>query len=234
MRRITGGLVTAALMVGALTGCTSGDGDDKAGKADKAEAAGKAAGKPESSKPASPKPAEPPAESGRGSGTRVGGTGSACELPVSFETGEGWTAKSMSVGDAAFLGSVTEHKYLKGTCELDTKERVISRMLVWTGPATGSSARQVLEAFMAEEKKYLVESEYQDIKVGGLPAVEVVYKLNSPKLKEDREQRALAVSTPKGAAVVQLRGFDTAEHRRILPVYELAKKTMSGTPVVAN
>ncbi|MBB5119535.1 lipoprotein [Streptomyces eurocidicus] len=219
MRRITGGLVSAALMAGVLTGCASGD--DKAGKTDKAEAAGKA----EPSKSAAPSSA-PSAESGRGSGTRVGDAGSVCDLPMSFETAEGWTAKSMSAGDAAFLGSVTEHKSLKGTCELDTKERVISRMLVWTGPATDSSPRKVLETFMAEEQ-YLVESAYKDIKVGGLPAVEIVYKLNSPKLREDRQQRALALTTPKGVAVIQLRGFDTAEHQSMLPVFELAKKTMS-------
>lgn len=224
MRRFTGGLVSAALMAGVLTGCASGD--DEAGKTDKTEAAaGKAAEKPGPSKSAAPS-ATPSAESGRGSGTRVGDTESACDLPMSFEMAEGWKAKSMSAGDSAFLGTLTEHKSLKGACELDTAERVISRMLVWTGPATDSSPRKVLETFMAEEK-YLVESRYQDVKLGGRPAVEIVYKLNSPKLREDREQRALALTTPKGVAVIQLRGFDTAEHRSMLPVYELAKKTMS-------
>ncbi|MFE0044170.1 lipoprotein [Streptomyces albireticuli] len=231
MRRITGGLVSAALMVGALTGCASGDGD--AGKADKAEASGKAAGKTEPSKSAVPSATET-AESGRGSGTRVGEAGSACELPVSFETAEGWKANTMSEAESDLLGDITHHKSLKGTCEIDTKDRAINRMLVWTGPATDSSARHVLDVFMTEEGKYLVESKYQDLKVGGQPAVEVVYKLNSPKLGEDREQRALALSTPKGVAVIQLRGFDTEEHRRILPVYELAKKTMSGGSVPAN
>ncbi|MEU5049140.1 lipoprotein [Streptomyces sp. NPDC021096] len=234
MRKFTEGLVFAALMAGVLTGCASGnDKAGKAGKADTAEAAGKAAGKSESSKSAAPA-ATASTESGRGSGTRVGEAGSACELPVSFETAEGWTAKAMSAVDSEFLGELTHHKSLKGACELDTKERVISRMLVWTGPATDSSARHVLDVFMTEEGEYLVESKYQDLKVGGLPAVEVVYKLNSPKLKENREQRALALSTPKGVVVVQLRGFDTAEHRQILPVYELAKKTVSGPSVAAN
>ncbi|MEU0406082.1 lipoprotein, partial [Streptomyces sp. NPDC006197] len=67
---------------------------------------------------------------------------------------------------------------------------------------------------------------YRETRAGALAAAEVTYTTHSELTDETKEQRAFAVSTPKGAVViVHLGGLDTDEHRAMLPAYELAKST---------
>ncbi|NJP81723.1 hypothetical protein HCK01_31255 [Streptomyces sp. AA8] len=101
-------------------------------------------------------------------------------------------------------------------------------MRVWTTDRTDSSARQTLEAYMGEEKN-VSEQKFSDLKAGDLPASEVVYTQKSALTDEPRQQRALAVKTPKGVTIVHLGGLDTEEHKEMLPAYELAKKSMAPT-----
>ncbi|GAA0396573.1 lipoprotein [Streptomyces luteireticuli] len=221
MRRFTGGLVSVALLVGALAGCGSGgDGKDaKEKRADKAagEKADAPSGSPES--PKERKPAGP---------AKFGEPGSACELPVTFEPAKGWKVTELSGKTAEFMGRLTEHKSVRAVCNLDAKPTgVLGTMTLWTAPRRGDSPRKVMETFVTEAKRHLVKQEYRDITVAGLPAVEAVYVLNSPLMDEDREQRAFAVNTPKGAFVVALGGVSTGEHRKMLPGYELVKRTLT-------
>ncbi len=94
---------------------------------------------------------------------------------------------------------------------------------MWT--AEKGPARAALEGFVAADEKASGAS-YRETTAGALPAVEVTYTVRSELLDEEKEERAFAVSTPKGAVVVHLGGTDTAEHREMLPAYELARTTL--------
>lgn len=231
MRKIMGGAVTAALTVAVLSGCSSADSsaeDKENGKKSEAAAA------PSSSAPSASKSAGSSAPKAKDSGewkkadTRIGNAGSACELPVSFMATKGWKPSCLSREDGELLGKFSGHKTFRGALELDAKTAGnIGFIRVWTADAmSGKTPRQVLEAFMAEEKK-VKEQEYTEIKAGELPAAEVVYKVDSILADEPKRESAFAVTTPKGVMVVHLGGFDSQEHQEMLPAYETAKKTMT-------
>ncbi|MEH6376869.1 lipoprotein [Streptomyces sp. KLMMK] len=224
MRKLTRGAVSAALTIGVLSGCSSGaekGGDttrestapaETAAKAEKAGKAEKNTGKPDAKKV-----------------TLIGPAGSACELPVSFELAKAWKPSGLSVEDGKLLAKISGHAAFRGACELDAKPAGnIGFMRVWTTDRTDSSARQTLEGYMAEEKN-VSEQKFSDLKAGDLPASEVVYTQKSALTDEPRQQRALAVKTPKGVTIVHLGGLDTEEHKEMLPAYELAKKSMTPT-----
>ncbi|QLE75629.1 hypothetical protein FGW37_32160 [Streptomyces rectiverticillatus] len=222
MRKLTRSAVSAALTVGVLSGCSSAaekGGDTTrestapAETAAKSERAANNTGKPDAKKV-----------------TRIGPAGSACELPVSFELAKAWKPSGLSAEDGKLLAKISGHPAFRGACELDAKPAGnIGFMRVWTTDRTDSSARRTLETYMAEEKD-VTEQKISEIKAGDdLPASEVVYTQKSALTDEPRQQRALAVKTPKGVTIVHLGGLDTEEHKEMLPAYELAKKSM--TPI---
>ncbi|WKK26297.1 lipoprotein [Streptomyces olivoreticuli] len=222
MRKFTWGAASAVLTVGVLTGCSSA--------ADKETSA---------SAPASPSasvsaPASAPAAKGSGKSdawkkadTRIGDAGTACELPISFEAVKAWKPTGLSREDGELLGKFSGHTTFRGACELDAKPAGnIGFIRVWTADnMTDKSPRQVLDAFMSEEKR-ASDQRFSEVKAGELPAAEVVYKVKTVLADEPKEERALAVTTPKGVTVVHLGGFDTQEHQEMLPAYEQAKKTV--------
>ncbi|MGK5732510.1 lipoprotein [Streptomyces sp. URMC 124] len=224
MRKLTQGAVSVVLTIGVLSGCSSAadkDGDgtrestapaELAAKNEKAEKAEKNTGRPDAKKV-----------------TRIGPAGSACELPVSFELAKAWKPSGLSAEDGKLLAELTGHTAFRGSCELDAKPAGnIGFMRVWTTDRAGSSARGALETYMAEEK-HVTDRKISDVKAGDLAAAEVVYTQKSALTDEPREQRALAVKTPKGVTLVHLGGLDSQEHKEMLPAYELAKKTMTLT-----
>ncbi|UQA97949.1 lipoprotein [Streptomyces halobius] len=159
----------------------------------------------------------------------MGSTGTACELPVSFDVEKGWKPTGISAEDAELFGSFLGRKSARGACEIDAKPAgMIGFMRVWITDRTDDSPRQVLKTFMSEEKN-VTERKFNNTKAGDLPAAEVVYTTKSPLLDEPKQERALAVTTPKDAVIVHLGGLDTDEHKEMLPAYERAKKTMTPT-----
>ncbi|MEU3754509.1 lipoprotein [Streptomyces olivoreticuli] len=159
--------------------------------------------------------------------TRIGDAGTACELPVSFEAVKAWKPTGLSREDGELLGKFSGHTTFRGACELDAKPAGnIGFIRVWTADnMTDKSPRQVLEAFMSEEKR-ATDQQFSEVKAGELPAAEVVYKVKTVLADEPKPERALAVSTPKGVTVVHLGGFDAQEHEEMLPAFERAKKTV--------
>lgn len=219
MRKLTWAAATAVLSVGMLTGCSSADG--KSGDSAKASAgAAKETGKTDTGKKDAGKAV------GKKEAARIGTAGTACELPVSFEVAKGWKPAASSAEDARMLARLNDRTSVTAACVVDAKPAgLIGNMRVWTAARTDKSPRQVLDAFMAEEKR-VSEQEFSETKVGGLTAAEVTYKESSPILDEPSPQRALAMTTPKGTVVLHLTAFDGDEYKDMLPAWELAKKTL--------
>ncbi|WP_086803816.1 lipoprotein [Streptomyces caniscabiei] len=243
MGRAVRGTVLAqlALLAGVLTGCSepTGDEDTKpsassteaatADAKDTAEESGKGSGKGSAVDAAK-------------SGGSVGAAGSACELPVTFDTAEKWKAEAVESGPPADGGSeedelaaeLAEGLLRQGpftaACEIDAKPAGnIGFIRVWTGEkgAAEGDAEALLKEFVAaegntSEAKYSAFTSDSDVS-----GTEVAYLYTSEALEETKKERAFVAVTPEGPVVVHLGGLDTQEHEEMLPAYELAKRTLN-------
>ncbi|MER5934053.1 lipoprotein [Streptomyces sp. NPDC002054] len=196
--------------MGALTAC--GESDGKAKGAASVSAAASTA--PSASASAAPKAA-----------AAVGGDGTACKLPVAFDLAADWKPKAVTHQDDEQFAALFKQGGLTLQCEIDAKPAGnIGFLRVWTADKAAGNARQVLEAFVGEEKATGTPV-YTDVSAGKLQGVEAAY-VTSP-LDEPKKEHAFAVVTPGGAAVVvQLGGLDSAEHDAMLPAYRLAQQTL--------
>ncbi|MFI1359450.1 lipoprotein [Streptomyces sp. NPDC020898] len=216
-------LVQAVLLVTVLAGCS--EATDDAAKV----------------KPAESAPASAEGNAAESGGT-IGADGSACELPVTFDIAEKWTAEAVDTGSggdpsggtdgepADELADLADAVLRQGpvtlACEVDAKPAGhIGYLRIWTGAPGDADARTVLEAFVADDKA-ASKPQYSTFKAGGLMGVEVEYVYTSEFLDEPKTERALAVTTPRGPVVVHLGGLDTEEHKAMLPAYELAQRTL--------
>lgn len=202
---------------GVLTGCSSdSNDDDKGGKSGKNSA-----------------------KSGGGvktaaAGGELGGPDTACALPVRFSLAKSWkpeAVKELEGADPELGSTLLSQGPVTLVCEIDAKPAGhVGFLRVWTGDkgkaAAGAEPRQLLKAFIAEEKG-VRDARYSEVKAGDLPAAEISYILDVPDLDESKRERALAVVTPKGGVVLHLGGLDSEEHDAMLPAYELAKQTMA-------
>lgn len=215
LRGVGAGLVPAALVTVALTGCSSDGESDRpqSGASAKGAAKGEAPGKGDAT-PAAAK------------GGTVGGAGSPCALPVSFDLAADWKPKAVKE-DKQF--GLTKQGPVTLVCEIDAKPAGnIGFLRVWTGGHAGDDPRKALEAFVAEEAKSRDKVAYAQIKAGEYAATEVTYLNTNEFLDAPKKERALALTTPKGVVVVHLGGLDNEEHEGMLPAYELAKKSLHG------
>ncbi|WP_392671188.1 lipoprotein [Streptomyces sp. LN785] len=200
-------VLAAVLSAVAVTGCTS--------SSPGAGADGKAA-------------PEPKAVAGNAvtRGGSVGGSGSACELPVAFDLAASWKPAAVrSVEDDA-LGALNKQGPVTLVCEIDAKPAGnIGFLRVWTGAGTDRTPRQVLKAFLAADPN-AGRASYTEVKAGALTAAEVGYTVSGALSSEPKKERAFAVATPSGPVVVHLGGLDSQEHEEMLPAYELARRTV--------
>lgn len=201
------GVLPAALLLAAVTGCSSEPEKDKrvtaaASPAKKADSAGAVAKK----------------------GGSVGGAGSACALPVTFDLAVGWQPEAVET-DGEF-GALTQGSVTL-TCEIDAKPAGnVGFLRVWTGSEKSADVRAALKEFVAVEAAHRDHEAYSDLTVDGLQAAEVVYVNTSDALDAPKKERALALATPKGVVVLHLGGLDSQEHEAMVPAYELAKRTL--------
>ncbi|UUU22652.1 lipoprotein [Streptomyces sp. DSM 40750] len=222
-------LAQTALLAGVLTGCS------EAAQSDYAKASAGA------TRSATAEAAADAAESG-GS---VGAAGSACELPVTFDTAEKWQAEAVET-EVPGGGSGSEEDELAAelaegllhqgpftaACEIDAKPAGnIGFIRVWTGEAGAKEgdAEALLKEFVAAEgntSKAKYSAFTSDSDVSG---TEVEYLYTSEALEETKKERAFLTVTPDGPVVVHLGGFDTQEHEEMLPAYELARRTLRTT-----
>ncbi|WP_395363142.1 lipoprotein [Streptomyces sp. YH02] len=154
----------------------------------------------------------------------VGGPGTACALPVSFGVAEKWTPKAIEDPEKAEFAAFTRQGPAVMRCEVDAKPAGhVGFLRVWT--AEKGSARAALEGFVKAERN-TSEVTYEEGASGAGPVTEVTYTVYNELMEESKEERALAVSTPKGTVIVHLGGLDTAEHRAMIPAYRLARTTL--------
>ncbi|WP_435838526.1 lipoprotein [Streptomyces achromogenes] len=223
-----------AMLLGGCAGTADDDGKPSAGKS--ADAKGAATGDTGAATGDAGKKATTAAR-----GATLGPAGSACELPVSFDTAKGWKPKAvdaekelaqLSKGeDADLAGELAAAMLRQGpvtaACEIDAKPSgTIGFLRVWKGKPGDADAGGVLRAFVAAEEG-AGKAEYHSFKTGGgVPAVEVEYVSTNKALEETKKESAFAVGTPDGPVVLHLGGMDTQEHEEMLPAFELAKRTL--------
>ncbi|MFF0288373.1 lipoprotein [Streptomyces sp. NPDC005262] len=207
VRNSVRGTVAAVLVAVSATGCTSSARDDGGN-------GGKAAPEPRAA-----------AESVMKGGS-VGGSGSACALPVTFDLAASWKPAAVQPVEDEALSELGEQGPVTLVCEIDAKPAGnIGYLQVWTGDGTDDTPRQVLEALLAADPN-AAEATYTEVEAGSLAAAEVGYRVSSELLDEPKKERAFAVTTPSGPVVVHLGGLDSREHEEMLPAYELAKKSV--------
>lgn len=210
VRGVGAGFVPAVLLIGMLTGCSSEP------EQDKPAAGAKGAAKATANATDTAKTAE--------KGGTLGGSGSPCALPVSFDLAADWKPEAVKI-DGEF-GSLTQGPVTL-VCEIDAKPAGnIGFIRVWTGGKSGDDARKALEAFVADEAKSRDKVEYKETKAGDLAATEVTYVNTDEFLDAPKKERAFAVTTERGVVVLHLGGMDSEEHEQMLPAYELAKKSV--------
>ncbi|MFH9722503.1 lipoprotein [Streptomyces sp. NPDC017254] len=154
----------------------------------------------------------------------VGGPGTACALPVAFGLAEKWTPKSIEDPENPEFAALTRQGPATVRCEVDAKPAGhVGYLRVWT--AGKRPARAALEGFVKAEQN-TSEVTYKESGSGAGPVTEVTYTVYDTLMEESKEERAFAVATPKGTVIVHLGGLDTAEHRAMIPAYELARTTL--------
>ncbi|WP_406508256.1 lipoprotein [Streptomyces sp. NBC_00212] len=209
VRNVVRGAVALALAGAALTGC----GEEKAA-------------------PSAPaKPSQGGATATAAKGSAVGAAGSACTLPVAFDLAAKWKAKPVEpeAADSPLAGLSKQGPFTMA-CEMDAKPAGnVGFLRAWTEDAKSGTPRSALEAFVGANKN-ASKATYEEIKAGSLPATEVVFETYNKLMDESKQERALAVVTPKGTLVLHLSGLDTQEQTEMLPAYELAKSSMKPTP----
>ncbi|MET7756028.1 lipoprotein [Streptomyces sp. NPDC005389] len=172
--------------------------------------------------------AQTPAPAGKApaaaSARTVGGPRTVCALPVSFGVAEKWTPKAVEDPENPEFAALTRQGPATVRCEVDAKPAGhVGFLRVWT--AGKGSARTVLEGFVKAEQN-TSEVTYKESGSGAGPVTEVTYTVFDKVMEESKEERAFAVSTPRGTVIVHLGGLDTAEHRAMIPAYELARTTL--------
>ncbi|MFE2502336.1 lipoprotein [Streptomyces rubiginosohelvolus] len=159
-------------------------------------------------------------------GGRLGGAGSACELPVTFDLAARWKPKAIELEPDSVLAGLAEQGTVKMVCEIDAKPAGnIGFLRVWRGEASEDDPQAVLKAFV-EDDPNASEAAYTQVKAGALAAAEVGYTVHSELMDESKQERAFAVITPDGPVVVHLGGLDSDEHTAMLPAFELAKRSL--------
>ncbi|MFE7749882.1 lipoprotein [Streptomyces sp. NPDC057428] len=159
-------------------------------------------------------------------GGSLGGAGTACELPVTFDLAADWKPQAVDVEPGSDLAALGQQGSATMVCEIDAKPAGnIGYLRVWQSKGPSTTPRAALEDFVAGDEN-ATEASYKETEAGAQPAVEVAYTVEAELLDERKTERAFAVATPKGPVVVHLGGLDSAEHKEMLPAYELAKSTL--------
>ncbi|MFD7626709.1 lipoprotein [Streptomyces sp. NPDC059851] len=164
-------------------------------------------------------------------GGSVGGEGTPCRLPVSFDLVQDWKPKAVTHAEDDAFAALFKQGGMTLACEIDAKPAGnLGFLRVWVAdePTGTGGARKVLESFMTGEKATGAPV-YTELPAGtggaALPVAEAAYE--TAPLDEAKKERAFAVVTPGGAAVVvHLGGLDTGEHDAMLPAYRLAQQSL--------
>ncbi|MDX3644702.1 lipoprotein [Streptomyces sp. MB09-02B] len=233
-------LAQLALLAGVLTGCSEPAGDGDAKPSASTTGAATAEGKGTAEDTTEDAAGDAAADAAK-SGGSVGAAGSACELPVAFDTAEKWKAEAVETGPPADGGGSEEDELaaelaegllrqgpFTAACEIDAKPAGnIGFIRVWTGEkGAKGDAEALLKEFVAAEGNTSKAKYSEFTSDSDVSGTEVEYLYTSEALEETKKERAFVAVTPAGPVVVHLGGLDTQEHEQMLPAYELAKRTL--------
>ncbi|NXY93301.1 hypothetical protein HYE82_02510 [Streptomyces sp. BR123] len=225
VRAVTG-VVGAGILAVGVAACAASPSQNADGGGDAQPAKAAATGTP-----------SPAASAGDAAGSAaraagsIGGDGTPCRLPVSFDLAQDWKPKAVTHAEDDRFAALFKQGGLTLACEIDAKPAGNTGFLrVWVAdkPAGAGDARKVLESFMSGERTKGAPV-YSEVRAGeggaALPAVEAAYE--TAPLDEAKKESAFAVVTPGGASVVvHLGGLDTAEHEAMQPAYRLARQSL--------
>ncbi|MDT0432448.1 lipoprotein [Streptomyces salyersiae] len=159
-------------------------------------------------------------------GLTLGGPGSSCALPVTFDLAKDWKPQAVEVEPGSELAELGEQGTVTLVCDIDAKPAGnLGYLRVWAGKEGGGDPRAALEAFVADEPN-AAKAAYTETEAGSVAAVEVAYTVDGDLPGGSKPERAFAVATPEGPVVVHLGGMDEEEHRQMLPAYELARESL--------
>ncbi|MFD5557445.1 lipoprotein [Streptomyces sp. NPDC127068] len=154
----------------------------------------------------------------RSGGGTVGGEGSGCALPVSFDVARGWEpgATGASQDPKVSFSLVCE---VKGTT-------APGLLRVWAGGRSGDDPERALRAFVDDFVIRLARAEYAGVEAGEFTGTEVVYtEKDRAGTALPQKSRAFAVRSGEGVVIVHLWGTAGAE-AGMRTAYELAKRTV--------
>ncbi|TRV74006.1 hypothetical protein FKN01_25695 [Streptomyces sp. 130] len=175
---------------------------------------------------AKPEKSAAPAVKTAAKGGTVGGAGSGCELPVSFDLAKDWKPKAVEIDPDSDFAELAEQGPVTMVCEIDAKPAgQIGFLRVWQAKATTVTPREALKGFVGADEN-ASGATYKEVTSGGQQLTEVTYTAHSELTDEDRRARAFALATPAGPVVIHLGGLDSDEHEEMLPAYELAKASV--------
>ncbi|GGL98341.1 MULTISPECIES: lipoprotein [Micromonospora] len=208
--------VLAALTLTVITGCAGGE-DGPVGSVAPSASGQVAAGPPWHDEIA-------PAAAG---GT-VGGPGSGCELPVTFDVVKGRTAKPVSEdGLGQELAKITG---ATPRCEIDGRPDSAGFLRVWTAAQPTVEPRPALEAYLAgagQLSSKVTDAQYRTVRAGTFDAVEVSWIATSENLDEKQREWALAVRAGEQTVLLTANESILAEIEDVVPGYRLAARTLA-------
>ncbi|GGK35498.1 hypothetical protein GCM10010124_30220 [Pilimelia terevasa] len=215
-------LATAAAV---LAGCTGGE----RATMSPAASAGAAAS---ATSAAAPSPGRPWFDEVKAAaaGTKVGGAGGGCPMPVAFTGPKGWKVKPFRPGGV--LDELAKQGGFTLVCELDAKPaQVLGLMKVMLADQAGGDLRAAVDAYLKPGPDTKVRSRVdREVTVAGVPALEVAYENYSALLETTTRARLLAVGNRGRMSLLWIGGLDEQEHKGLLGGLVLARTTMVVSP----
>ncbi|MFI0712284.1 lipoprotein [Streptomyces inhibens] len=158
----------------------------------------------------------------------IGGAGSACALPVTFDVAKPWKAKRTEP-----VNDNSSWFHFSHVCKIEagTGEAKVTLSVYTSNGPVGDSPQKVMDSFqgagLANYGEYTSEYHYNKSKVASNPALEMDYRMSPPDLQiKPSRHRRLAVVTPKGTVVLSADGSESPASR----AFKLAKSSMKVTP----
>jgi hypothetical protein len=156
---------------------------------------------------------------------RVGGIGSPCDLPVSFDLAADWRPKALTMDGSPFDDLARQGDAVL-TCEIDAKPAGhLGFLRVWTN-RRATEPRQAIEAFLADDRG-LRAARYRTVRVDGSDAVEATYLRDGQPSDGGKRERVLGVAVSGVLVLVVLSGLDTEQYEAMLPAYLLARRSLA-------
>lgn len=165
----------------------------------------------------------------------VGGSDSACPLPVVFDRDEGWVPKRPKVEEITdadvreSLASLTSPGPFDLACELSSPVD-LGAIRVYTGPATlaGRDPEVLLKTFVdAYEDGAARDVAFAPLTAeSGTELVEVTYERYDDLDEAYVPRRAFLAPGDGGLALFVLGGLDAEEHDGMRPAYDLALRSV--------